>query len=481
MSHAAAQPPALTRATRWAFGFGSAANGLNSKVLGAFVLIFYHQVVGLDPATVSLIITLALVVDAVAAPLIGFVSDNLISRWGRRHPFMVAGMVTYPIAFVLLWNPPGGLSQAELAIWLLVTLMAVRVLDTLYELPCSALLPELVRDYDDRTRLAAQRYCIGVAAATTVSLLAYNVFMPEAADGSGGVDERPGWAAYSVTCALIAFAAIASSTLGTMRRIPWLTVPAARRVNPGVVMRDLTGALGSRSFVVTTAFGGLAAMATGLHFALNVYFLLYFWGLSQAQMGLLTIATLIAAAVALAAAPWLGRRFGKRRAAMMLAAASCVVCNGPILARVVFDVMPANGSEALFALLFLQAMTFPVCTAGYSILLTSMIADMVEEAQRRTGRRSEGLLHAAETLFKKIISGGGALAAGWILTRIAFPHDAARGGVPDETLRAMGLFYVPLSVAFSAAAIVVLSFYRLDRQTHQANLDWLEGKDAPAE
>jgi len=139
---------------RWAYGFGSAANGVNSKVLGAFVLIFYHQVVGLDPGTVSLIITFALIVDAVVAPLIGLVSDNLISRWGRRHPFMAIAMILYPVAFVLLWNPPGGLTSTELGLWLLATLVAVRVLDTLYELPCSALLPELVRDYDERTKLA---------------------------------------------------------------------------------------------------------------------------------------------------------------------------------------------------------------------------------------------------------------------------------------------------------------------------------------
>jgi len=466
---------------RWAYGFGSAANGVNSKVLGAFVLIFYHQVVGLDPGTVSLIITFALIVDAVVAPLIGLVSDNLISRWGRRHPFMAIAMILYPVAFVLLWNPPGGLTSTELGLWLLATLVAVRVLDTLYELPCSALLPELVRDYDERTKLAALRYCIGVATATTVSLLAYNVFMREGSGGSGGIDERPGWTGFSVTCALIALAAIASSTLATFSRVPGLRKPIARRLNPAVLLSELAGTLGSRSFLVTTAFGGLAAVATGLNFALNVYFLLYFWGLSQAQMGLLTIGTLMAAAMALTAAPWLGRRLGKRRAAMILAVLSCLACNGPLLARVVFDVMPANGSGALFAILFLQAMIFPACTAGYSILLTSMIADMVEEAERRTGRRSEGLLHAAETLFKRIISGGGTLAAGWILKQVAFPADAARTGAPDETLQAMGLLYIPMSVSFSAMAIVVMSFYRLDRQTHQANLRWLDGDKTATE
>ena len=100
-----AHTPAITTNTRWTYGSGGAAYGVfyNSHY---FVLAYYSQVLGLNPALAGFAITLGLVLDAITDPLIGYLSDNTKSRWGRRHPWLVASVLPFAASFYFLWHPP---------------------------------------------------------------------------------------------------------------------------------------------------------------------------------------------------------------------------------------------------------------------------------------------------------------------------------------------------------------------------------------
>src|SRR6202000_3275465 len=78
------------------YGFGSIAYGVKDFGFGTLLLFYYNQVVGLPAAECSLAILVVLWVDAFADPIVGQLSDNLHSRWGRRHPFMYAS--AFPLA-----------------------------------------------------------------------------------------------------------------------------------------------------------------------------------------------------------------------------------------------------------------------------------------------------------------------------------------------------------------------------------------------
>src|SRR3954470_584600 len=100
--------------TRLAYGLGNGAIGVKDNGFSYFLLLFYSQVIGLDARLVGLALTVALVVDAFADPLVGYWSDNFRSRFGRRHPFMYAAAVPLAGLYFMLWNPPTGLSQPAL-------------------------------------------------------------------------------------------------------------------------------------------------------------------------------------------------------------------------------------------------------------------------------------------------------------------------------------------------------------------------------
>src|SRR5689334_23295025 len=111
-SHAKPPTREVSLWTRFAYGFGSVAFGVKDNGFAYFLLIFYSQVVGVDSREVSAAISIALVFDAFTDPLVGYFSDNLHTRWGRRHPLMYAAAVPVAISYFLLWRPPHWEAQA---------------------------------------------------------------------------------------------------------------------------------------------------------------------------------------------------------------------------------------------------------------------------------------------------------------------------------------------------------------------------------
>src|SRR5215469_15780882 len=133
------------------YGFGSIAFAVKDFGFGQLLLFYYNQVIGLPAAEVSFAILVVLWVDAFADPIVGQISDNLRTKWGRRHPFMYASAFPLAISYFFLWMPPTGWSHGAVLIYLIVMAIIVRVFITMYEIPSSAMVPEMTDDYDQRT------------------------------------------------------------------------------------------------------------------------------------------------------------------------------------------------------------------------------------------------------------------------------------------------------------------------------------------
>jgi Na+/melibiose symporter-like transporter len=99
-----------------------------------------------------------------------------------------------------------------------------------------------------------------------------------------------------------------------------------------------------------------------------------------------------------------------------------------------------------------------------------MIADVVEDSQVRTGRRSEGLFFAAMSFVNKAVSGIGAFLAGQMLTFVSFPQQADPATLDPSIIRHLALLYVPMIVALYGTGMVILSGYRINRAQHEDNL-----------
>jgi GPH family glycoside/pentoside/hexuronide:cation symporter len=469
--------------TKLLYGLGSVAFGTKDAGFSTFLLIFYNQVLGVSATLVSFAIMIALIADAVFDPIIGEISDNWRSRLGRRHPFMYGAAVPVAVLYFMLWNPPHW-SDGALFVYLVLTAIFVRMAIACYEIPSAALAPELSPDYDQRTSLMAFRWLFGALAAGITLAITFALFMTATKMQPTGILNRNGYFSYSVMAALIMMTSILISAAGTHSRIKYMKqVPVRRR--PGIVQvaREMYESLSHRSLLMVTLASLFGGMALGLGSALNTYFGTYFWKFTPQQLSVLGAGFLLAAVIAVPLAPIVSAKLDKRRGYVATAFASLFVNNITMTLKL-FGLMPPDGSTALL-LVFFSTITIGLGLAITSgILISSMIADVVEDSEIRTGRRSEGLFSASLSFVNKATSGLGILLAGVLIEFVRFPVHASPATidtVAPHAVRNLVLIYMPTQITLWIIAITLVGGYRIGRDTHEHNLRRLAEAAALAE
>ncbi|HEY1706982.1 MAG TPA: MFS transporter [Rhizomicrobium sp.] len=465
----AASPPKMSAWQKAMFGIGSAAFGVKDGGFGVFLLLFYNQIVGISATRVSLAIAIATVVDAFADPFIGVVSDRWRSRLGRRHPFMFASAVPVAVLYFILWTPPHWSADALFGYVLVVSIL-LRVSIACYEVPSTALVAELSRDYDERTSILSFRWFFQLVVPAAVYVITLNTFMKSTPAFSNGMLNPASYLPYALFASLVMLASILFSSLGTRSRIPYLkTNIGAPTVGVATIVRESFRSLTNPSFVLVTVSGLFSAMATGIGASINSYLGVYFWKFSSAQLSLLGFAALVAAFIAPPISPWISRRFGKKRGGIALAAAWLIVAQAaPVLKLMGF--LPPEGSNALLGVLFFTTVLGWSLILAALILLISMITDINEDNELRTGQRSEGVFAAASSFMNKVVTGVGVLVGGLLIDIVHFPQHATPQSIDPHIIRNLVIANIPIQVVLIAIAITLLALYKIDRAVHEDNL-----------
>ncbi|MFT7685872.1 MAG: GPH family glycoside/pentoside/hexuronide:cation symporter [Candidatus Azotimanducaceae bacterium] len=452
--------------TKIFYGIGAVANGAKSNGFNYLLLFYYSQVIGLRADLVSLGILIALIFDAVSDPLVGYLSDNFHSPWGRRHPFMYAAGLPVAIAYYFLWSPPDW-DQQGLFLYFVCMAILIRTMITFYEIPATALVAELTDDYDQRTEMMSFRYFFAWWGGLTMAILAYRVFLPEEL---GGTEYVEGWKNYGLTASITIFFSIYISAIGTHKHIPNLRKPPARQpFKLKGILVELKETLVNRSFLSLFAAALLMAVAFGLSAALSIYFQRHFWEFTTSEIGKMNQAYYLSAFAALFLGPYISRKLGKKRGGMTIMAATGIWLSMPYLLRMA-GWFPENRTETLFWTLTVINAIEVVLFVIWSSLIAAMIADIVEESELKTGRRSEGTFFAANSFASKAVNGFGVIVAGQILTAVEFPTQAKPGEVPLSTLYDLATIYIPTILLFYIGAVFSLSYYQIDRADHDENL-----------
>jgi len=472
LTHDSAAPADARRlplSTRIFYGFGSVAFGVKDNGFSYFLAFFYAQVVGLPAQTVGLAIMIALILDAFIDPLVGQLSDNTRSKWGRRHPWMYAAAIPVAVSYLLIWNPPTDWGQGAQVVYLVAVAVLIRSFISCYEIPSAALAAELTTEYDERTRLLSYRYLFGWAGGLAMYGLALLVFLQPNEKYPAGQLNPEGYANYGMFAGALMLFAILVTSIGTHRQIPFLRDPPHERATLGRLAREMVGTLRNRNFgfIFVSAFFLYAGI--GLGFAINLYFSTYFWEFSSKEIGLFAFSSLTAAILAFLIAPRLAQRFEKRSVAVLLLPMGLAFAIGPVALRLV-GAFPANESPVIFATIFITNILSVGLGIIANILFSSMIADVVEDAELKTGRRQEGLFFAAIAFAAKATTGLGIFASGLIVGAIHFPTGAKPGAVDPEIVRNLGLVYIPTQIVLYGTATVLLLGYGISRASHAETL-----------
>jgi glycoside/pentoside/hexuronide:cation symporter, GPH family len=148
---------------RWkaVFAVGVIAEVWGANATKRLAVPIYNIIFGVSPALVGLALTLMRFWDAMTDPVMGVISDNARTRWGRRRPFILVGGLLCGVVFPLIWMPPSGWSEYGKFGWLLGTLLLFYSVYTVFVVPYGALALELAPTPRERTRLLALRGWVG--------------------------------------------------------------------------------------------------------------------------------------------------------------------------------------------------------------------------------------------------------------------------------------------------------------------------------
>ncbi|MCE7967294.1 MAG: MFS transporter [Leptolyngbya sp. PLA3] len=385
--------------------------------------------------------------DAITDPIMGHISDNTRTRFGRRRPYILFGGFLVAATFVAMWAVPREWAAGPQFWYFLVMSLLFYTAVTVFEIPHGALGMEMTADYHERTRLFSAKSFVGNLGAM---ITPWFYAMANTLRFRGRGDEVDGMRnvgylaagiviVFAVTCALLCKERQIERVAG-QQRIPLWT--------------QLRMTVRNRTFLMLVAI----VFATVLGFNLvnnfsNYITIFYLFGGDKENasklMGWLGTTWGVTAVVAVFPLNWASSRIGKTRTLMLAvglmlgAQASKVVCYNPHAPWLLFipTAMLSGGMLMFFT------------------LASAMIADVCDEDELNTGMRSEGSFYAVFWWFMKMGMAGAYFVAGVLIATTGF-REKVDVQTP-YTLLMLRVFEIGIPIALGLVSLALIRKYPL--------------------
>jgi GPH family glycoside/pentoside/hexuronide:cation symporter len=403
-----------------AFGFGMLANQMFPAILGIFMVVLVEDL-EFSGWMWSLVFLFPRIFDAITDPIMGFISDNTKSKWGRRRQYVLIGGILMGIAYIFMWQlyKVDGVQYNfwYFFLWSLVFYLGL----TIFSVPYVAMGYEMSDDFHERTNIMAIAQFIGQWAwviAPLFWIIMYDENWFPSADIA--VRELAIWVA--IPCAICAmvpaifiksnatleedYEPLNSANIGNSLVKIYESFVAAFKIKE---FRKLCGA----TFLIFNAFNTVAALT----FFVIVYKLFNgdagasgIWVSMFGCLGAIGTTFIVIPAVA-----WMSKKLGKKKAFMVSQSISLV---GYIMLYFLF--IPGKPWMYIIALPF-----FSFGIGSLFTIMMSMTADVIDVDELNTGKRREGIFGAIYWWMVKVGYGIAGALSGVIITVVGFNPDLA--------------------------------------------------------
>lgn len=154
------------------FAWGDVFGGGAQALIGVLYLIFLTDVIGINPGLAATAILVSKVWDAISDPLMGVISDNTRTKFGRRRPYILIGGFLVIIAFALMWMPYGGWqTETSKLIYAIATYLLYSTVATVIAVPYSSLSAEITTDVSERNKVNIIRLIVSTVATAVCTLI----------------------------------------------------------------------------------------------------------------------------------------------------------------------------------------------------------------------------------------------------------------------------------------------------------------------
>jgi len=462
----------ISLAQKIIYGLGAFVNNLLAAAIGGMAIVL-NLGLGMNPALVGLLGALPRLTDALTDPLMGYISDNTRSRWGRRRPYIFFGAIAAGISFMLLWQLPVGQSEDFLFWFFLIGSIIFYLGYTVFATPWVALGYELTPDYHERTRLMGVQNFMGQLA----YVIAPWFLLIMQASMFDNMVQGASYLAVGIGILVIAVGILPAIFLHERFSHPQPTEAelAAKRNKPPMwttVKKNMKEFFdGFATTLKVSPFLKLCA-ATFLIFngfmlisSFQFYVIIYYVFAGNTELGAEyagwsgTIGA-VSSFLVIGIVTWLSSRYGKRQAFFIAVGISIF---GYALKWFCY-----NPDYPLLLLLPAPFMAFGL--AGLFTLMGSMIADVCDYDELQTHERREGMFGSIYWWVVKLGMALALAAGGFLLNATGF-DVALEGNQTDLTVFYMRLFDVVVPILTSLLAIWAVASYPITEQkAHEVRL-----------
>ena len=440
-----------------AFGFGMLANQMFPAVISIFIVVLVQNL-GF-PGWMWGVVSLApRIFDSITDPIMGFISDNTKSKWGRRRQYVLIGALIMGVSFIVMWQLflDNGVDYnfVYFLMWSLVFYLGL----TIFGVPYIAMGYEMSDDFHERTQIMAVAQWIGQWAwviAPWFWVVMYDPIWFESAEVA--VRELAVW----VGIACMIFAIIPAIFIKSESTLDKDYTPLTFK-NIGGSFKEIGASfveafkskpfrkLCVSTFFIFNAFNTVA----GFTFFIIVYYLFNgntgdagIWPTLFGSCGALVTTFLVIPIVT-----YMSKKVGKKNAFLISQSISII---GYVMFWFLF--IPGKPYMFLFALPF-----FSFGIGGLFTLMMSMTADVIDLDELQTGKRREGVFGAIYWWMVKFgfaIAGG---LTGTILTLVGFTSGA--GSQPENAITGLRLFFTGFPILGTLIAIYVMWDYDITEE-----------------
>lgn len=440
-----------------AFGIGMLANQMFPAVLSIFMVVLVQDL-GFPGWMWGILFFLPRVFDSITDPIMGFISDNTRSRWGRRRQYVFLGAVIMGIAFVVMWQlyRVNGINYnfTYFLLWSFVFYLGL----TIFSVPYVAMGYEMSSDFHERTNIMAVAQWIGQWAwviAPWFWVIMYDQGWFESADVA--TRELAVWV--GIVCMIFAMVpAIFIKSQSTLNEnySPLTLKNAGKSLKE--ILRGFKEAfqvvpfrkLCIATFFIFNAFNTIAAFS----FFIVVYYLFNgdagaagVWPTLFGSLGALVTTFLVIPIVAA-----MSKKMGKKKAFVLSQGISVI---GYIMLWFLF--IPGKPYMFIFALPF-----FSFGIGSLFTLMMSMTADVLDLDELNTGKRREGIFGAIYWWMVKFGFAIAGLLSGAILSVVGFDPSAATQ--TESAILGLRAFYSGLPILGTLIAIYVMRDYSVTEE-----------------
>ncbi len=445
-------------AQKVAFGLGMLANQMFPAALGIFMVVLVQDM-GFPTWMWGILFFLPRAYDAVLDPIMGFISDNTRSKWGRRRQYVFIGAIMLGIGFVAMWqlHRADGLTYnfTYFLFWSLVFFTGL----TVFSIPYVAMGYEMSDDFHERTSIMAVAQWIGQWAwviAPWFWVVMYDPdWFPNADTATRTLSVWVGLAC--MLLAMVPAVFLPSRSTKDDTHLNPLTLAGVSRGFKELLhgFKEAFGCVPFRklcfaTFLIFNAFNTVAAFS----FFIVVYHLFNgdtaaagIWPTLFGSIGALVTTFAVIPTVA-----WLSRKVGKKKVFMLSQGIS-------ILGYVLLWFFMVPGKPWMF-MLALPFFSFGI--GGLFTLMMSMTADVCDLDELATGKRREGIFGAIYWWMVKLGFAVAGLLSGAIMSFVAFTPGAAVQ--PDGAVDGLRLFYSGVPIFGTLLAMWVMRDYDLDER-----------------